>query len=100
MEIHINQNNPSFVTDIYFSEKVGGFRVVHYYEGDVHNTETLNEGAAYPKPSLRLPTEVFKDLVDEIHRNHKPSEGKFNEGKLEAMGRHLEDMRKLVFKGK
>ena len=46
---------------------------------------------------LYLSDDLFQKLVDSVHKDFKPSEGKFTEGKLEATEKHLEDMRKLVF---
>lgn len=48
------------------------------------------------EPSLFLSEEVFQSLVDAIHKDYKPSEGKFTEGKLEAQTKHLEDLRALL----
>ena len=47
------------------------------------------------KPTLKLPYDIFAALVDAIH-GYKPTEGKFTEGKLEAMSEHLKDLRKLL----
>ena len=50
------------------------------------------------KPTLELLPEELQMLADELNKNgFKPQKG-FLEGKLEATDKHLEDMRKLVFK--
>lgn len=45
---------------------------------------------------LYLTDDLFQSLVDSIHKDFKPSEGKFTEGKLMGTERHLEDLRKLL----
>lgn len=47
---------------------------------------------------LYLDDHLFQALVDAVHKDFKPSEGKFTEGKLEATEKHLEDMRRIVLK--
>ena len=56
----------------------------------------IEQEGAILEPSLMLNQEEFQALVDAIHKNYKPSEGKFTEGKLVATEKHLEDMRKLL----
>jgi len=49
---------------------------------------------------LRLPTEIFNVIAQEIKTlDNIPDKTKsFQEGKIESLEKHLEDMRKLVFK--
>jgi len=47
-------------------------------------------------PTLWLDDDTFQDLVNAVHKDFKPSEGRFTEGKLEATERHLADLRKLL----
>lgn len=56
----------------------------------------VKEAGEVVEPTLSLEHEAFQALVDAIHSDHKPSEGKFVEGKLEATENHLEDLRKLL----
>lgn len=48
------------------------------------------------KPTLFLSRDMFQAIVDAVHKDFKPSEGKFTEGKLEATERHLADLRQLL----
>lgn len=58
---------------------------------------TIKDGECVPN-GLYLSEDLFQKLVDSVHKDFKPSEGKYTEGKLEATEKHLKDMRKLVFK--
>jgi len=54
-------------------------------------------GEVFP-PSISLSPETLQNLADELNNmGIKPQKG-FLEGKLEATDKHLEDMRRLVFK--
>jgi len=84
----------------YFRRRVIGGSIYYNFKDDMSILESTlinNAQAVEDKPSLRLDDEMFFALVDAIHRDYKPSQGKFTEGKLEATEKHLEDMRKLVF---
>src|SRR3990167_1179027 len=48
------------------------------------------------KPSFVIEGDAFEKLVNAIHRDFKPSYGKYTEGKLEGTERHLMDLRKLL----
>lgn len=58
--------------------------------------EIIPEGVANLEPTLRLTDEDFQALVDAIHKDYKPSEGRFVEGKLEGTERHLQDLRQIL----
>lgn len=61
--------------------------------------ETFNSGDAI-KPTLSLPPEALQELANALDAiGFKPKEG-FLEGKLQAIEKHLEDMRTLVFEEK
>lgn len=97
------RNNPmTLAKDIYFYAKGLGKTVGMYYENGLWLQKEMQEGSAIsPEPSIHLPEELFQLLVDEILTGkYKPSEGKFTEGELVATKKHLEDMQKIVFKGK
>jgi len=72
------------------------FKGTATYNGQI-TTEHAHGEAVDEKESIFLSDDMLKALIDAIHKNFKPSEGKFTEGKLEATEKHLEDMRKLVF---
>lgn len=61
-----------------------------------NQTIEIMEHGAYIEPTLLLEQEAFKALVDAIHKDFKPSEGKYTEGKLEATETHLKDLRQLL----
>lgn len=68
-------------------------------------TEILQEGGVItsdygvaPKPTIELYPEMLQELANELSNSgFKPKEG-YMEGKLLATEKHLEDMRKIVFK--
>ena len=57
--------------------------------------KTYERGEAIP-PGFYLNPELFQALVDVVHKDFKPSEGKYTEGKLEGTERHLKDLRKIL----
>lgn len=60
--------------------------------------EQVDPQGAEIKPTLELLPEELQELAEALSENgFKPREG-FLEGKLGATEKHLEDMRKLVFK--
>lgn len=79
--------------DIYIFRKLPEGRVEVLQSGERNVVADL--GAAFG-PSLSLTGEMFQALVDAVHKDFKPSEGKFTEGKLEATLNHLADMRTLL----
>jgi len=60
-----------------------------------YNLETIKKGDVAPV-GLYFTDDMFQQLVDAIHKDFKPSEGKFTEGKLEAQTEHLKDLKKLL----
>lgn len=69
-------------------------RVVRLELGDV-----LPEGDAVDEPTARLTPSEARDLMDALwFAGVRPSSGTGNIGQLGATEKHLEDMRKLVFK--
>lgn len=55
----------------------------------------------YIEPFLKLENNEAQKLMDELWQcGLRPTEGTGSAGSLAATERHLEDMRKLVFKGK
>lgn len=81
-----------------------GVDIFVYRKNGVTRTEVLKSdgsivdmprGAAI-EPTLSLEEDIFRELVDAIHADFKPSEGKFTEGKVEATERHLQDLRHLL----
>ena len=81
-----------------------GFGLYIYRENKEERIEVkLSDGKVkvYDKgmdiePTIFLDGELFQELVNAIHKDFKPSEGKYTEGKLDAQGKHLEDLRKLL----
>lgn len=63
---------------------------------------TLTEKNAdlQPEPSMRISPEEAQQFMDELWRiGLRPSEGSGSAGSLAATQKHLEDMRKIAFKG-
>jgi len=77
-------------------------------DGKLYNFETFRwdnidyNVAVEPDYILRLPTEIFNVIAQEIKTlDNIPDKTKsFQEGKIESMMEHLSDLRKLVFKKK
>ncbi len=77
-----------------FRKVPNGYEVLNT---DFQTVDTVTDGAsALDKHIFNLDPEVFEALVNAIHKDYKPSEGKFTEGKLEATQSHLSDLRQLL----
>lgn len=63
--------------------------------------KAVDDGEAAPCPALRLSIQSAQQLMDELWQcGLRPSEGTGSAGALAATQRHLDDMRRLVFKDK
>ncbi len=62
--------------------------------------ETISPAeAVYPGEAINLPYEVAQQLIDSLWDcGLRPSEGTGSAGAMAATQKHLEDMRRLVFK--
>ena len=97
--------NSDWQVDIRESKVAMKYDLFFYYRsgdtvGVMNNDSTIT---TYPKgalisdkPTIELDSWAFRSLVDAIYAKHKPSEGKFTEGKLEATENHLKDLRQLL----
>lgn len=63
---------------------------------------TVEEGQAWPhNAGIDLPDDCLQQIMDELYRyGIRPTKFKDITGELEAKTYHLEDMRRLVFRGK
>lgn len=82
--------------DLYIFRRVGGKTEIMQPDGTI---KTFNEGEVYDAvPFMEMDTDMLQQFSDELSKNgFKPQKG-FIEGKLDAVEKHLEDMRTLVFK--
>jgi hypothetical protein len=79
----------------YFSESKRGVSVAKPLE-----FEPLSQGS-FITPTLVISTEQTQELFNELWRiGYRPKDGTGNSGHIEAINRHLDDMRRLVFKDK
>lgn len=63
--------------------------------------EKLTEGCMWPASSFTITGREAQALMDELwHCGLRPSEGTGSAGAYAAQGKHLQDMRQLVFKEK
>jgi hypothetical protein len=63
------------------------------------NMVTMEAGLC-PVPAFTLKPAAVQQLMDDLwHCGYRPSEGSGSAGQLASVQHHLEDMRKLVFKG-
>lgn len=97
-------NNSWEVKIISFADRLGrGLYIIRKNDREGRNEVLQSDGrimvadeGVHVEPSLFLSEEIFRELVNAIHKDYKPSEGKFTEGKLEATEKHLEDLRALL----
>jgi hypothetical protein len=92
IKVKITEDDFSDRKKIFIGRRVGGNMEVIYSD----KVESFGEGAFIDKPSLILNNLEFQSLVDAIHKDFKPSEGKFIAGKLIATEKHLEDLRQML----
>jgi hypothetical protein len=94
-KIRIIDNPIKINRDIYIFRRQGNKYQILTQEGLIEK----NEGDSIDeKPIMELTPEQLQAFSDELSNvGYKPQKG-FMEGKLEATEKHLEDMRKLVFK--
>lgn len=63
--------------------------------------EKMKEGAMFPQPTFSIERREAQALMDELWQcGLRPSEGTGSAGAFAAQGKHLQDMRQLVFKEK
>lgn len=98
LKVQINSSPAYFAKDIWITRRAGGG--IEVLQSDMKTWFEIPErGYIDPniEPTIRVAEDIFQLLVDEIIKGKfKPSEGKFSEGKLEAMGDHLKDLRQLL----
>lgn len=71
-------------------------RLTHYVD---NMTLIEHQGGVIMEPSLRMNKREAQELLDALWgAGVRPSNGEGNAGQLGATEKHLEDMRKLVFK--
>lgn len=67
------------------------------YVDDVILTEPKDDGTRY-RPSLSIPEGTAQMLMDQLWRcGYRPTEARSGAGTVEAMQRHLDDMRNIAF---
>ena len=94
--IKIIDKGYKFERDIFIFRRVGN--KTEMLNGDGTATFYEEGSAVVDKPTLSLNPETLQAFADELaYIGIKPQKG-FLEGKIEATEKHLEDMRKLVFK--
>lgn len=78
-----------------------------YKDGRFYNATIAKDGylqldeqkeGAVPPPLMKLPTPVWKQLIDAVNKVVPPIEKEIVDAELKATRYHLEDMRTLVFK--
>ena len=90
--------NPGYklTYDVYIFRNTNDGHII-VFRGD--ELTTVKEGEAF-KPSFEMGEDMLQELANVLsEKGFKPKEG-FYEAKIEATEKHLEDMRKLVFKNK
>jgi hypothetical protein len=99
VEVHAELKQWSRNIDLYFRRVTVGVSVdvaqpIKWETLDIEQVSMIN------KPAMSLDREAAQQLMDELWKcGMRPSEGTGSAGSLAATERHLEDMRRLVFKG-
>lgn len=93
-KVSIGQDYRSISKNIFiYREAPGGKVEVVQPDGEI----SLFDKFQALKTSLKLLPEMYEALVKFVMAKEKPINSTFLEGKVEAMGEHLADMRTLVF---
>lgn len=94
-EVRITESFGRFAKTITIGRKTpNGYEILC---NDFQTVDAVKDGLIDSKKhDIIVSHEIFEALVDAIHRDYKPSEGKFTEGKLEATASHLNDLRQLL----
>lgn len=93
-KVKIVQDYATLTERLYIFRRDGGkVQYVDFSKDTV--IKTMDEGEGQIN-GLRLYPEMIQALTDAIHKDFKPSEQKFTDGKLMATERHLEDLQKLL----
>jgi len=101
LQVRIRQQlfNDYFDIYIYANREKGA--VLLSWENDGWTYKPLGNGAIYPAPSITLPRQALKGLVDKIAElGILPDKAKELTSVLDEKDKHLQDMRRLVFKDK
>ncbi len=96
-KVHIKNVTGTILYDvlIYRSTPTGSTILLTHLGDEVE----LPKYGAYAEPTFRISDYMLPMLMEAmIEKGVKPPDKAFNEGKLEATERHLDDMRTLVFK--
>lgn len=95
-QVKIRENSYMLGKDMYIFRLTPRGREILNKDGTITDYEN---GMAIPlEPFMHLEQDMLQGLADALNENGiKPQQG-FIEGKLEATEKHLEDMRRLVFK--
>ena len=80
---------------VFVTENIGGKQFLHPLTEPVE----IDEMAMHHEPTFRITPDEAQHLIDGLwDAGFRPTEGSGSAGSFAAQGRHLEDMRKLVFR--
>ena len=96
-KVRISQEYTRFGNTILIYRRISDGKLELWNLNNPDSPLVIEEGVEVKRSEgFYLPNHIFNLLVDAIHKDFKPSEGKYTEGKLEGTERHLEDLRKLL----
>lgn len=95
-EVRIQNAIGRFAKELVITRRIGDKYEV--LRNDLKTADVVNNGDPLDieKHVFLIENDVFDAIVDAVHKDFKPSEGKFTEGKLEATESHLSDLRQLL----
>ena len=107
MEIYIDTDRCNYTVKIFVFDGGESHRTCYYYDkGELKTVERDMNAVSFKswaKPLIELPQPFFDELQqsilsDAVNKGIKTKDGSFKDGKIEAMGAHMDMMTDIINK--
>lgn len=98
IRVALSENYIGDSFDVFIVQDIDGNRFV-WRDGHFEMVKLEDQGAVM-QPSFTLPGKAIPELILKLQNLGRPSGKAYEQGQLDKMKDHLQDMRQLVFKGK
>ena len=101
IKVHIVKRPELFDSaDVYIVQKIGSEVQLASVKDNILEFKTIKEGVTPASPTIQIPLSIMQKLIDAFSEAQPPTKQIEVDAELKATKYHLEDLRKLVFKGK